>query len=469
MNVSTWIGCILAGVAALCAAPGLGATVETVPAPQGATLSTDYTVTVNGKPVSVYLAPVWEPGYVKSFGGPYSFASFDFSGSVRVEVTAPRKPLDHLVVQPLSQGVKPTVRGNKLAFTLTRSCRLSIEPDGKQGPLLLFANPMETDRPSPADPGVKYYGPGLHKAGLIELGDNEILYLAAGAVVQGGVHAKGRHIRIRGRGILDGGQWPRFGGPGNYIMHLDRCTDVVVEGIILKDSWSWVFVTWDCANVTIRNVKTCSTRCENNDGIDFVNTSHVRMSDCFIRSDDDCIAPKGFGELFGKAPAPPVEDILVERCVLWTDRAHVWRLGCESRASIMRNMTFRDIDVIHYTDPTCPVVSVQPAEGMTMDGVVFSDIRIHHEGQAKFLEFDPNPTIWNKIKQPGTTRNVVFRNVALSGGAGSPLGSVVFKGSDEQHPIENVLFDNVTRGGVKLTADGPEISATGTVRGVRYR
>ena len=76
-------------------------TVVTYPAPKGAALSDQYIVKVNGKPVDVYIAPVWEPGYVKSFGGPYSFAYFDCSGSVTVEVES-RKSLKQ---RPHSSGV----------------------------------------------------------------------------------------------------------------------------------------------------------------------------------------------------------------------------------------------------------------------------------------------------------------------------------------------------------------------------
>jgi len=40
------------------------------PAPEGQPLSDDYKVTVDGKPLDIYRAPVWEPGYgVPSFGG----------------------------------------------------------------------------------------------------------------------------------------------------------------------------------------------------------------------------------------------------------------------------------------------------------------------------------------------------------------------------------------------------------------
>ena len=54
-------------------------------------------------------------------------------------------------------------------MTFGRPRKLSIEPDGKKGPLLLFANPLEKDAPKAGEPGVIYFGPGVHKPGKIDV------------------------------------------------------------------------------------------------------------------------------------------------------------------------------------------------------------------------------------------------------------------------------------------------------------
>jgi len=36
---------------------------------------------------------------------------------------------------------------------------------------LLFANPLETEVPKPGDPGVIHFGPGMHRAGVVTVGD----------------------------------------------------------------------------------------------------------------------------------------------------------------------------------------------------------------------------------------------------------------------------------------------------------
>ena len=79
----------------------------------------------------------------------------------------------------------PRVTGDSLEFTLDKPQDLSIEPNGPNSPLLLFTNPREKNVPSPEDPNVIYFGPGIHQAGLIKLASHQTLYLAGGSV---GVH-----------------------------------------------------------------------------------------------------------------------------------------------------------------------------------------------------------------------------------------------------------------------------------------
>ena len=124
---------------------------------------------------------------------------------------------------------------------MSKPTKVSIEPDGKKGPLLLFANPLETDVPKADDPTVLYYGPGTHQVGAIILGDGQTLYLAGGAVVKGAVIARGSNIRICGRGILDGSDYEWRKGPHHVTVGIYG-ENVVVEGITIRGSSHWTIV-----------------------------------------------------------------------------------------------------------------------------------------------------------------------------------------------------------------------------------
>ena len=55
--------------------------------------------------------------------------------------------------------------------------------------------------PSSEEDGILYFGPGIHKKEVIELYDNKMLYIAEGAILKAGIKARGKNIRILGRGI----------------------------------------------------------------------------------------------------------------------------------------------------------------------------------------------------------------------------------------------------------------------------
>jgi len=428
------------------------------PAPTGAILSTQYVVKVNGKPVDVYIAPVWDPpGQSNSFGGPYSFAYFDFAGSVNVEITTV-KPLDRVRILPESRGIKPILKGGTLSFAINKPGQFSIEPDAKNGPLLLFANPLEKNPPKQGGPGVIYFGPGLHNPGEIKLQDNQTLYIAGGAVVQGGVKAQGTNIRIAGRGILDGLAWAPKKGPTNGILNMPLCTNAIVEGIIVKDAWDWTLVLRGCRNVQIDNIKICSARCGNNDGIDVVNSQQVKIENCFIRSDDDCITTKGYGWPACKPDqnGVAVEDVTASHCIFWTDRAHIWRLGSECWAEAMRRLSFRDIDVLHWDGPR--LLTLEAAEGMPMEDILFEDIRVNGAGQSEFIEVNALPTMWiRRFQTPGSVLNLTFKNIAVTGPAPGDTGMIRITGGDITNIVEGVTFDSVLRYGARVTRDSPGI------------
>ena len=69
--------------------------------------------------------------------------------------------------------------------------------------LMIFANPLEVNPPSPTDPDVIYLGPGLYTQNYI-VPSGKTLYIAGGAVVKGGVIMNNAtNAKVIGRGVLD--------------------------------------------------------------------------------------------------------------------------------------------------------------------------------------------------------------------------------------------------------------------------
>ena len=447
------------------------AMVETHPFVQGEQMSQEYTVTVNGQPVPVYTALIearhnllsgqdWDPTY--------SFASVEFSGRMTVKISS-SKPLTVLSIRPALSEIPVKLEGKTATFTLDQPGSFLIERNnnGRKDPLLLFANPIESKRPRQDGPGVIYYGPGRHNAGMIHLTSNQTLYIAGGAVVTGAVIAKGDNIRILGRGLLEnaGPDYDR-----KYMILLEQCTRARIEGItIRKGSRGWTIVPKDCDGVAISNVKICGSYASNDDGIDPVNTRNMTIEDCFIRTNDDCLAFKGMGYQNRNC-----ENITVLRTSLWSDKCCAILLGDESRAEYMRNITVKDCHVLYLSfDFAQPnpfdkkFLMLHSGEEMRMENVRFENIDIYGEGQDRnYIEMTCEFNQYSKTKVPGFINNVVLKDVKLTGKEG-PY-TIVIKGFDEQYDIRNVTFDNCTINGKPITGKLSNLKIGEFTKNIRF-
>ncbi len=371
-----------------------------------------------------------------------------------------KRSLRETVIRPQAADVELKVEDDHtLILKLPGPRKLSIEPDGKKGPLLLFANPLENDVPKPDDSGVVYFGPGVHTAGAINVGDNQTLYLAGGAVVKGAVIARGSNIRICGRGVLDGSDYEWRKGPHNVTIGIYG-SNVTVSGITIRGSSHWTIVPRGSRHVTIRNVKLCNSRVQNDDGVNPCNSQDVLITDCFIRSDDDCVALKG---LDFEGANSNVERITVENCILWCDRARIFLLGHESRAEYMRDVTLRNLDIIHFS--MTPFL-FEPGEDMRLENVRIEDIRLHGEGQRELIRLRPVVNQYMRKQVPGFIRNVHFKDIEVEGAEGQYRVELI--GADAQHDIQQVTLENVSVLGNRLTPDSPNVTRGEHVQDVRF-
>ncbi|MBR6436471.1 MAG: hypothetical protein IKS45_08190, partial [Thermoguttaceae bacterium] len=130
-------------------------TIKTYPAPDGEKTVGAYSVTVNGQEVDVYSAKsqYWD--------GEYYFASFDFEGAVNVEIQSSFSMAETLVLPAERFGLDVKTDAKSVKFTAEKPFRVSVEPNGRVKPLLLFGNAQEKDAPKDGDPNVIYFAPGV--------------------------------------------------------------------------------------------------------------------------------------------------------------------------------------------------------------------------------------------------------------------------------------------------------------------
>lgn len=387
-----------------------------------------------------------------------AFTIFDFEGGqVEVKVQL-AKPCKSAAVHPLSAGIRATVSGDVVTFTLDKPRKVTLRVDGQWTDAIhFFCSKPEKDAPKQGDPNVVYFGPGVHRIRSLKLKSDETLYLAPGALVMaelapdepmkyserlklsvpiGGwlVEAQNaKNIRVRGRGILDASAIPHVGKPS---IRFTNCQNVSVEGITITDSSNWNVTFTNCEDASATDVKIISARL-NSDGINCVGSRRVRIRDCFVRNRDDTFAVKTMN------PAQTAEDIVVEDCVIWNDWGFAVGVTYETRAAI-RDITWRNIDVLHCEHWA---MGVHVVDSATIENIRFENIRVEHANAAIFRA-DVTSNMWGTDPERGHIRNVTVENVSFTGP--NPPGSII-GGADAQHRVENLTFRKLTVNGKAVT------------------
>ncbi|HWH72576.1 MAG TPA: glycosyl hydrolase family 28 protein, partial [Candidatus Sulfotelmatobacter sp.] len=362
---------------------GGAAEIRAHPAPAGEPLSTNFTVTVGNLNVPVYVAKVAPKDPVLRFksvdevatSGTYfekaAFASVDFAGSIEVSISCP-ETITSAKLLPSRLGIRPVISGNRLSFKLSDPGLLTIEVNGDWvHSLHLFANALETEVPKTNAPNVIFFGPGIHELDELRVTSGKTVYLADGAILRGKptlhhrptVSLVGDNITLRGRGIIDGSLCPIH---TQNLLFLHG-TNLVVDGIILRDSSVWTVPVRECQKVRITNLKLFGSRA-NSDGIDICNSRDVEVSNCFLRTLDDLVVVKTDK---GQGPA---ENIRVKNCVLWNEVAHALSIGAELREPVS-NVRFSNCDVIHDKGREW-TLRVFQCDSALISNIAFEDIRV---------------------------------------------------------------------------------------------
>lgn len=416
---------------------------HTYPAPAGAPLSPHYRVEVeqDGKRLS---SPVFfsQAQWRSNVHPDTSWASFSFSGTVTVRVTALTTKPSRVSVLPTRAGIVPRLEGNTAVFTLDRSRQLSVEFDGRtEHPMLVFADPLETNVPSAGATNVVFFGPGLHTlSDHLEVRSGQTIYLAGGAWVRGRLlgHDAVR-VRICGRGVLDGshlpGKVPDVRDPEHFVMLRGRSDDVTVEGITLVGSPHYN-LTLGGDRCAVRHVKMISWWFST-DGVGL--GAHGLVEDCFFKVNDDAV------KLYRS-------DMTVRRCTFWQmENGAPFQISWNMPG---RNQGFRvsDCDIIRcehrWKNDNCAVFcSIHGGSGHMSD-YVFEDIRIEN-ARWRLVSLVTKPNEFAKgVKEPGTISNVTFRNVSADGPFALPNR---IRGWSRNSCVEQVIFENVRVGGRRWT------------------
>ncbi len=443
---------------ALAASLGAAADVVTYPAGQGVETTEDYSVAVRQggsgwKPVAVYPVKVDEVRGTRHCVELASMAYFDFSGTVEVRVVHNRGAVEAARVRPLSQGIKPSVQGDTLTFSLSRPANLSVEVNGDIfHNLHLFANPLDARRPSAKEikragrKGSKlvYFAPGVHRlpGDTLRVASGSTVYVDGGARVLGTLIVDGeRDVRIYGRGEVH----PAGRGAGVYVK---RSKKVEAEGIIVTQ-----LPVGQSDSVAVTNVKAISSYGWG-DGMNAFASSNVRYDSVFCRNSDDCSTIYATRMGFKGS----CKNILMENSTLWADVAHPIMIGIHGNVEepdTIENITYRNIDILDHQERQLDYqgcFAINCGDENLIRNLVFDNIRVEDFRLGRLVDIR---IFYNKkyCLAPGRgIHNVLFKDIVYNGGR-SELS--IIAGYDDCRKVSGITFDNLVINGVRISDDMP--------------
>ena len=345
----------------------LASTLKLYPIPQEVR-SSHYTVAINGQQTPVMHAA--SRYYLLNFD-----ADFSRTGPLTLSITAPDPHFwDRGVeVQPMRLGIRPVQHGATITFRLDAPGKLTISRPGdhfaEADMLFLFANPPETSGIHPRTPGVRYYGPGVHR-GSIDARSGDTIYLDGAAVVFGSLNLWQVHdVHVLGRGTLvyDGPQTPDddTGWMHRRDWHsivMDEARNIEIDGITaVVRSRTWQVQMKNSRHIGFFNVKiVAGSRSDaNQDGLDWLGGGDTTVRDCFFRTSDDVFAIysswDGYSEAAMHAPGPDVTNISIEDTVASASISNILRVGWPEKTGSSAHITLRNMDIEHTGYGDCKV------------------------------------------------------------------------------------------------------------------
>jgi polygalacturonase len=317
--------------------------------------------------------------------------------------------------------------------------------------------------------GTVHFPAGTYLSGSLQLRSGVTLQFDAGATLLGSrdlkdyqfpstnaakpepvfrnlIHGEELHdIAIRGAGTIDGNgsafRDDKHRRPKNIV--LEKCENVLVEGVRLRASGSWMENYKLCTNVVIRGIDVFNHVTFNNDGLDIDSSLNVVIADCRVDSDDDGICLKS-------TTGVPCRNVRISGCTV-SSHCNALKMGTESGGGFVdiaiTNCTVfspTNSQVIYGKQRGLGGIALEIVDGGKMENVSVTDVRISGVSAPIFLRLGDRGRTYGRPQRPavGTLRNVLLKNITAENC--SLIGCAI--AGLPGHPIEDVRLQNIDLG-----------------------
>ncbi len=401
-----------------------------------------------------------EIGVFETPAGLYAIASVRDMSKLSMTVKIVRNgTISECTVRPQNDGIKPTVSGNTVNFTVNEfPSKLLVEFDrfatDRTDGIQIFLYGQDSFEPNAVDGKLMYFARGEYwEDHEITLESNTFVYLEEGAILHARFNTEGKeNITIAGRGIID----TYYFKVETDMMQFMSCKNLIFKDYTLTGPRKWMLVLKNSNDVAIEGMNIIGTEI-NSDGIDIVGSSNVSIANCYIRSNDDCIAIKSHGN--------NVSSVRVRGCVLWNmEYGNAIEIGYETRCESISNILFEDNDIIRIEGGCC--MSIHLGDRAAVSNVTYQDIRVEEvTGTGYLIEMFIKETRYSQDTVRGSISDVKIKNIEI---LGDVIGKIALSGFGPSNVIRNVEITNVVRNDSVLPLSRLNISVNSYVSGATY-
>ncbi len=182
------------------------------------------------------------------------------------------------------------------------------------------------------------------------------------------------------------------------IIEFDKCTNVLVKNVTIKNAACWVQTYEQCKNVIIDSIRVESDAYWNNDGIDISDCINVHITNCFVNSGDDGICLKSHSR------EHLCDSIYIANCTVRSSASAI-KFGTLSVGGF-KNVTIENIKVY---DTFRSAIAIECVDGGIMENILVENIHAVNTGNAIFIRLGKR----NQLPHVAQMRNVTLRNISV--------------------------------------------------------
>lgn len=369
---------------------------------------------------------------------------------VEVEID---KEFSEFDIRPKSKEYKHTRQGNNINLQLPHSAKVTLELDNDLLiPLYILCSP-KVEKP---DHVTHHFKEGeIYNVNTLELTTGDVVYIEEGSVVCGRITSHmADDITVLGNGILYGAVWHNWNEScGEIMFQFVLGNNLHVEGITVLDGGFWHIVPVASKHIQIKNVNIMS-KVVTGDGIDIVGCEDVVVTDCFIRTNDDCISIKGV-DFQDPSGDTDTRNVRIENCVFWNaEFGNTLEIGYETRCSEICDIVFENCDVLHCEyegTQSGGVLTIHNADQACIHDIYYKNIRIE-DAQEKLIDIKTLDSRYSLSRNRGMIRNIYFEDISVTGGI-FPVS--IIRGFEMHYEIcrpHHFYFKNITVLGEKINS-----------------